>query len=90
MISVPIHEAKNKLPHFIHLVEEGESLEITRHGKTVAFLVHQQTLPEQDRFSIALNHWKEKYADCFLSEEEEKTFDLPRQRAQLRHLEDFN
>ncbi|MBR6583283.1 MAG: type II toxin-antitoxin system prevent-host-death family antitoxin [Treponema sp.] len=39
MQSIPIFEAKNKLPLYIHMVEQGESFEITRHGKPVAYLV---------------------------------------------------
>lgn len=41
MQSVPIFEAKNKLPLLIHMVEQGDSFEITRHGKPVAYLVNK-------------------------------------------------
>ncbi|MCR4822879.1 MAG: type II toxin-antitoxin system prevent-host-death family antitoxin, partial [Treponema sp.] len=36
MISVSVGEAKNRLPFFLHLVESGEEVQITRHGKNVA------------------------------------------------------
>ena len=93
MTSVPIYEAKNKLPHFIHMVEMGESFEITRHGNPVAYLVNKPNLenqPKVDKFELVLNHWKEKYSDSFLTEDEEKDyFEKPRQKSNLRNLEDF-
>ena len=39
MLSVSVGEAKNRLPYFLHLVEEkNEEIQITRHGKPVAFI----------------------------------------------------
>lgn len=44
MISVSVGEAKNRLPYFLHLLEEkNESIEITRHGKVVAYINSQKT-----------------------------------------------
>ena len=77
MTSVPIYEAKNKLPFFIRLVENGETLEITRHGVPVAYLVNKDeklTTSETDKFKIVMDKWRKKYSDCFLSEEEKKYF----------------
>ncbi len=34
-----IAEAKNSLPAIVHLVEEGQTVRITRHGKPVAVLM---------------------------------------------------
>ena len=46
MISISVGEAKNKLPFFLHLVEENnESIEITRHGKTVASIICHENSP---------------------------------------------
>ena len=94
MQSIPIFEAKNKLPLYIHMVEQGESFEITRHGKTVAYLVNKDEKKEEpqiDKFELILKHWKEKYSDCFLSDEEEKEyFETPRKTTALRNLQDFD
>ena len=38
MIAVSVGEAKNRLPYFLRLVEKGETVEVTRHGKSVAFI----------------------------------------------------
>jgi len=46
--------------------------------------------PKVDKFELVLNHWKEKYSDSFLTEDEEKEyFEKPRQKSNLRNLEDF-
>jgi prevent-host-death family protein len=39
---VSVTEAKNKFPLTIHKVEKGSIVEITRHGRTVAFVVRQK------------------------------------------------
>ena len=94
MISIPIHEAKNKLPLYIRMVEEGVSFQITRHGTPVAYLSHVQGGKETnsvDKFEMVMGHWKEKYSDCFLSQEEEQEyFEQPRQPSQIRCQEDFD
>ena len=83
MISIPIYEAKNKLPLYIRMVEEGESFQITRHGTPVAYLVNTEGGKDTnsiDKFEMVMQHWKEKYSDCFLSQEEEQEyFEQPRQ-----------
>ena len=93
MISVPIYEAKNRLPQFIHMVEEGESFEITRHGTPVAYLVNMAEKKDgahRDKFEMVMAHWRKKYSDCFLSEaEEQEYFEKPRQTSGIRHIEDF-
>ena len=35
MNTVPVYEAKNKLPFFIHQAEQGNPLAITRHNVSV-------------------------------------------------------
>jgi antitoxin Phd len=39
---VSVAEAKNKLPAIIHEVEKGSTVEITRYGRSVAFMVPQK------------------------------------------------
>ena len=82
MVSVPIFEAKNKLPQFIHQVEEGETLGITRHGKVVAYLVGEDGLNQQskpDKFALVMERWRERHWDCFLTDGEESDF-IPSRR----------
>ena len=38
MQSVPVAVAKDRLPYYLHLAEQGEVIEITRHGRPVAVL----------------------------------------------------
>jgi len=39
MHEVPLFEAKNRLTALVHEVEEGTSVQLTRHGKAVAVLM---------------------------------------------------
>jgi len=39
MNSIPLFEAKNRLTALVHEVEEGSSIQLTRHGKAVAVLM---------------------------------------------------
>lgn len=98
MISVSVGEAKNKLPYFLHMVEEqGESVQITRHGKTVAVINNQETFNTLDKkqiFTNGLQKWREKYADYlsnFSNTEIDKIFTREKDDEPiLRHPEDFN
>ena len=42
MNAIPIFEAKNKLPLFIHQAEQGNPLAITRHNNVVAYLISKE------------------------------------------------
>ena len=42
MNAVPIYEAKNKLPFFIHKAESEGPVPITRHNKEVAFIISKE------------------------------------------------
>ena len=42
MTTVPVYEAKNKLPLFIHQAEQGNPLAITRHNNVVAYLISKE------------------------------------------------
>ena len=46
MNTVPVFEAKNKLPLFIHQAEQGEQLAITRHNNIVAYLISKDDFEE--------------------------------------------
>lgn len=40
--AVPIFEAKNKLPYFIHQAEENGPVRISRHNEIVAYIVSKE------------------------------------------------
>ena len=46
MNTVPVFEAKNQLPLFIHQAEQGEPLAITRHNNIVAYLISKEDFEE--------------------------------------------
>lgn len=46
MNTVPVYEAKNKLPLFIHQAEQGNPLAITRHNNVVAYLISKEDFEE--------------------------------------------
>jgi len=78
MLSVSVGEAKNKLPYFLHLVEEeNEEIQITRHGKPVAFINGKESVEKAGKKTAFLNNinlWREKYADCLLTSDEADLF----------------
>jgi prevent-host-death family protein len=47
-------EAKNKLSALLDLVEQGEEVVITRHGKEVARLVPPRTVINRDEARVAM------------------------------------
>lgn len=96
MLKVSVGEAKNRLPYFLHLVEEkNEEIQITRHGKPVAFINGKeavQRLERKQKYLDRIKAWRNKYADCLLSNSEvdaiferEKEDDFT-----IRHPEDFS
>lgn len=74
MLKVSVGEAKNKLPYFLHLVEEqNEEIQITRHGKPVAFINGKEMLDKADKkkkYLESISSWREKYSDCLFSDKE--------------------
>ena len=40
--AIPIFEAKNKLPFYMHQAENGSPVKIMRHNKVVAYLVSKE------------------------------------------------
>lgn len=71
MISLPLHEARNRLTAIVHEVEEGTPVRLTRHGKPVAVLMDMETLAQLEsseigfiqRYKRFLEVWKSDYAD---------------------------
>lgn len=95
MTEVPIFEAKNKLPYYIHLVESGETIQITRHGKPVARLVAETECEQKSEGQIFMDKvmaWRKAHPDCLLTDEEAD--DLYRLRhviePSVRHPEDID
>ena len=47
MVTVGAYEAKTRLPELLRMVEAGERVTITRHGRPVALLTAPAGLPEK-------------------------------------------
>ena len=94
MLAVSVGEVKNKLSYFIHLIEsQKESIQITRHGKPIAFITDKETndkFSKQALFSASLEEWRSKYSHLFTNEEIDRIFDRDRTiDSDIRHPEDF-
>ena len=96
MTAVPIFDVKNRLPYFIHLVESGETVQITRHGKPVARLVSEEAVVQEQKtegqiFKEKLMEWREKNKDWLGDSDVEAAFNIPRTiEPNIRHPEDFS
>jgi prevent-host-death family protein len=60
MKEVGAFEAKNKLSALLDLVEQGEEVVITRHGKEVARLVPPRGRPNRDEARAAAERIRER------------------------------
>jgi prevent-host-death family protein len=60
MREVGAFEAKNKLGQLLDLVERGEEIIITRHGKAVARLVSPQPAFSRDQARAAIKRIRER------------------------------
>jgi len=98
MTAVPIFDVKNRLPYFIHLVEEGETIQITRHGKPVARIVSEMEAinkqkSERQIFKEKIMEWRKKasvWLESTSNEEIEGIFNTERTiEPDIRHPEDF-
>lgn len=86
MTSVPIYDVKNRLPYYIHLVESGETVQITRHGKPVARIVSEEEVVQEQKtegqiFWEKVMEWREKASDWLettTNEEIDEIFNIPR------------
>lgn len=99
MIAVPIFDVKNRLPYFIHLVESGETVQITRHGKPVARLVSEDVVVQDQKtegqiFMDKLMEWRKNASDWLsttTNEEIDEIFNVKRAiEPSIRHPEDFD
>lgn len=98
MTAVPIFDVKNRLPYFIHLVEGGETVQITRHGKPVARLVSEEAVVQEQKtegqiFMDKLMEWRKNASDWLsttTNEEIDEIFNVKRTiEPDIRHPEDF-
>ena len=95
MRQIPLFEVKNKLSFFVDLAQQGERIEITKHGKTSAVLVGAENQTATDDISNSpfylayINFRKKMDFDSFSEEEWKKTFEIERRKSGLRHPEDF-
>lgn len=93
MTAVPIFEAKNKLPFFIHLAEEGETIQLTRHGKPVARIIAEEECAQKTEgeiFMAKVMEWREKCKDWLTNEDIDDTFNIKRTiEPNIRHPEQF-
>ena len=96
MLSVSVGEAKNRLPYFLHLVEENnEEIQITRHGKPVAFINGKDTalkLEKKQKYLDGIKAWRNKYSDYLLpGTEADSIFEREKEDDfTIRHPEDFS
>ena len=60
MREIGAFEAKNKLGQLLDLVEQGEEITITRHGKEVARLVPPGPVRNRDQARAALQRMRER------------------------------
>ncbi len=60
MREIGAFEAKNKLSHLLDLVERGEEVIITRHGKEVARLVPPHPVRTKEQARAALRRMRQR------------------------------
>ena len=98
MTPVPIFDVKNRLPYFIHLAENGETIQITPHGKPVARIISEKEVEQEQKtegqvFMDRLMEWRERandWLDTTINEEIDSIFNIPRTiEPNIRHPEDF-
>jgi prevent-host-death family protein len=66
MREIGAFEAKNRLGQLLDLVEHGEEVTITRHGKPVARLVPPRAVPSRDEAHAAVRRIRERAEHCKL------------------------
>jgi len=95
MRQIPLFEVKNKLSYYVNLAEQGERIEITRHGKTSAVLlspdraVSKTSDINSSPFYISYLNFRKKLEAEGFTEDWDKTFDIKRSKSIIRHPEDF-
>jgi prevent-host-death family protein len=72
MSCVALFEAKNRLTDFVHQVEDGEPIELTRHGTPVAVLVgidrFREMKQSEQNFSSACTRYRTEWANTLAEE----------------------
>ncbi len=62
IMTAPLYEVKSKFSEFVNMVQDGETLCITRHGKVVAVMIssdeYEQKTPQKKTFLEAFIDWK--------------------------------
>ena len=82
MNTVPMFEAKNKLPLFMHQAEESGPVFISRRNKTVGVILsfddYKKLLSKQPKRTIleAAEEFRRKTAGMFTNEDIDKIFDV--------------
>ena len=82
MNTVPMYEAKNKLPLFMHQAEESGPVFISRRNKTVGVILsfddYNKMLAKQPKRTIleAAEEFRQKTAGMFTNEDIDKIFDV--------------
>ena len=93
MQSISVATAKNKLPMYLHLAENGETISITRHGKQIAVITGAAPVADEpSSFELAYRRFRMLLMSekDYSSEDWEKCFDIPRPiQSGPRHPEDF-
>ena len=96
MQSVSVAYAKDNLPSLLHLVEQGENIQITRHGKAVAVITGAGTGKTEwdvtSPFESAYRSFRARIeSDAAYTEEDwNGYFNIPREvEMDIRHQEDF-
>ena len=95
MTAFPIFDVKNRLPYFIHLVEGGETVQITRHGKPVARIISEDEAAKEQKtenqiFKDQIMDWRTKPRAWLTNKEIDDVFNIPRTiEPDVRHPEDI-
>lgn len=96
MTAVPIFDIKNRLPYFIHLAENGETIQVTRHGKPVARIISEQEVLQEQKsdgqiFMDKVIQWRNNASDWLTNEAIDNVFNITRTtEPDIRHPEDFD
>lgn len=95
MITVPVSDLKNRFSYFIRLAENGETIQITRHGKPVAKINPGKEAEQQKTkgqiYKEEMEEWRQKASDWLTDEAIDEVFNVPRTIEPLiRHPEDFD
>lgn len=84
-MSITISEAKNNLTKLVHNAEEGEIVQLTRHGKPVAVILsmerYQAYVGTSGRLAKALQDWHE---ECYSVPETDSVAFTDQELAKLR------